>query len=159
MTIILELTYKVSPGLNKAVLAICPEFQEARNRARVAIESDPDLADIAKKFDFVIFPSVINFDEEKAKPIFRLTADCSVYFDSREWLTKKNERYLKATRIAEAVLDKMENNGKFPTIIHFKKKIVMLRHIKDADKYYCLPSEAKELKRKAMRSFEEAKEY
>lgn len=150
-----EWSYSISPGLKETLLAACPIFKETLQQAREAIVNNAEISNLASEFDLVAYIIVTNYryHSNEERPIFQIS-DIEPYFSNPKWISCKEKRYNHATRVAQEIIDTIEDQGKLPAIINYKDKIVCFRHIENANKYYCLPSEAIVIKQKAVDTYE-----
>ncbi|MFA6492918.1 MAG: hypothetical protein WCV58_02180 [Patescibacteria group bacterium] len=152
-----EFTYKISPGLYEILLKSCSVFQEILKKAREAIANDNSISDLAEKFHLSTDIYVSNYTEDK-RPIFVLSGLFHVCFDTTEWLTNKaseQKRYNHAEHLVQKIISEAET----VSAIDYQGRVAVTRHVENADKYYCLPDEAKAIKNKMLENLASSKEY
>lgn len=151
------LSYKISIKLRKTLEMACSKLQDFRDRVAKQYNKSHPNHDI--DFQVATRISVQYFDDDTKRPIFELSEFHAITknrspFDTGKRLDAQNLR-----NIAEVVCMQMEDEQLIPVTSECKLKIVILKNFKQTEKYYCLAEEAKELKRKALESFEKAETW
>lgn len=148
----------IKPELRQRLLDLCPLIKELNQAISLALQQVGIVDKVEKSFVVAPHLAVSHSDpfDRQSPPVFELT-DVDVRANILAIKDKEKRRQIGA--ICERVKDAIEEKYHFPIKIDFRGKATVLKDLPEVYEAFCTPEEAKRMRQKAVKPFENSKQW